>query len=296
MLTRLLIGVFAVAVVSAVPPAAADEPSATNAIPLAFIVPATNGYTAEVIAGFDPKADESAVIVRLRGHGGGAIYATRAATVSETGIEADFGALGEVDVHAVRTAGISTESGPCSDRSAGFAAGRWEGTFAFHGEEGFTSVQASRAKATARPILRLVCAADVDEGTGGHSPGALLTVRRRHGGEKLELTVRKNRRVGPTRIAAEVSERRGKIAIARSVSMTGPSRAFKFEIPPGRATVEPSGPLSGSLELTRRLGAPPAVKGDLKLDFPGRADVPLLGPGITRASLVRAVLNPSHPF
>jgi hypothetical protein len=99
-----------------------------------------------------------------------------------------------------------------------------------------------------------------DEGVGGHSPGARLTLRRRRGTESLALTARKNKRVGPTHIGVEYSEHRDGLEIIRSVSVVHPSKAFDFEI------------------------------------LPGRAGVPILGPGSIRASLVRAVLNPSHTF
>ncbi len=72
-------------------------------------------------------------------------------------------------------------------------------------------------------------------------------MKRRTGREGVELTVRKNKRVGPTRIGADVSEERGDVHIDRSVDAVDPSRAFGFEFPPGSATTKPSDPFSGSL-------------------------------------------------
>jgi hypothetical protein len=276
--------------------APAAEATAASVLPRAFTLAATNGYKAEVLGLFNPELDRGAVILTLGRGGSGASYATQAVVVTETSIEANFGALGEIDVRSVPSGGSVTERSSCGDKPVTVPAGRWEGTIRFRGEEGFASVDATTARSEVKPFLEVVCVAETDQGFGGNSPGALLTVKRRNGTEKLELNVRKNRRIGPTRIKAELSERRGGIEINRNVSAVGPSKTFQFEIPPGRATIGPSGPFSGSLELTRRPGSSPQVHGGLKVDFPGRAGVPVLGPGKARAGLVRAVLNPSHPF
>jgi hypothetical protein len=263
---------------------------------MAFRLPATNGYTATFIAGFNPAAEESGAIVLLRDKHGAATYATSSAQVGETAVDASFGALGEVDVHLVPTVGTTTERPRCGGKPVSFPAGRWEGTIRFRGEEGFAGFEATSAKYVVGPLLDLLCGEGLDEGIGGHSPGALLDVRRRHGDEALELSVRKNKRVGPVRIKVEETEHRGDLSIDRSIASVGPSKAFDFEIPPGRATVAPPDPFTGSLSLTRRPGSSPLVTGDLEVDLPGRRAVPVLGPGSLRASLVRAVLNPSHPF
>ena len=264
-------------------------------LPLGFEVPATNGFRATVIAGSNPKVGRSGAVVTLYRKGTQATYAT-SAEVSEAEIRANFGSLGEIDVHAVPTGGTVTEWSKCARKSVTFGAGRWEGTIRFRGERGFAAVDASSAKAVVRPFLKFLCFDETSEGIGGHSPGALLKVGRRDGSEEIELTVRKNKHVGPTRIDAAVAERRGAVGIVRTVSTVDASNAFDFEIPPGHATVAPAGPFSGSLDFARSGGSRAKVTGNLAVDLPGRADVPVLGPGKLRASLVRAVLNPSHPF
>jgi hypothetical protein len=277
--------------------ASGAEPPTGNRGPFALTVPATNGYRASVIAAFDAKLGRGEAILTLFSAHGSATYATPA-VVGETSIDASFGALGEIDVHSVPTGETVTEPAPCGGgEPATFPGFRWEGTIRFRGEEGFTTVDATSAKAAVSPILGLICTETrSSEGIGGHSPGALLELRRRHGTEHLEFQVRKNKRTGPSSLHAAVSERRGSISIMRSVSAVGPSRAFDFAIPPGVAAVRPPAPFSGSLRLARHPGSPPLARGNLKVDFPGRARVPVLGPGPVHASLIRAVLNPSHPF
>jgi hypothetical protein len=277
--------------------AAATAEQVPTVLPAAFEVQATHGYKALVFAGAQ-KGGRGALSVELFGHKGVAIY-TVPAQVTETTIEAGVGNLGEIDVHAVPAGHPITESSKCDGGGKRFPveAGQWEGTIQFRGEGGFTSVDATSAASTIQPFTRLVCGTPSlhSEGIGGHSPGALLTVKRRSGEEKLELQVRKNKPAGPTRLQVQLSERRGDVLIDRSVNAVAPSDAFDFEIPPGTADVEPPAPFSGSFAFIHH-GRSPSLKGDLKVDLPGRASVPVLGPGKVGADLVRAVLNPSHPF
>jgi hypothetical protein len=287
-----LVAVVACTVLAA-PATAATE---STALPPAFEVAATNGYKAFVFVGGSPARAE--LVLNVRKRNGSAFYAAPA-HYTETSIEANLGKLGEINVHAVPTGHPKTEGSNCDGGGKHFTveSGHWEGTIRFRGEEGFTSIAATSVTATAAPLVELVCGGSTgSEGIGGHSPGAFLTVKRRTGNEGLELTVRKNRKVGPTRLTASVSERRGAIHISRQVADVAPSKDFEFEIPPGEATVHLPGPFSGSIELTRRPGSSPSVKGEATVDFPGRAGVPVFGPGKLRASLIRAVLNPSHPF
>jgi hypothetical protein len=253
-----------------------------------------------VLAGVDPALGTGGAILALTRKEGGvrssASYGVQA-EVGKTSIKASFGTLGEIDVHVMPSGGTATERSRCGGKPVTFESGRWQGTVRFRGEGGYTTIDATDAKAVAVPYLDLLCASGGDEGIGGHSPGALLEVRRRHGAESLDLSVRKNKRVGPTRVIAAISERQGPIGIDRDISIVDTSDAFDFEIPPGRATVAPAGPFSGSLTATRdRPRGPLTLAGNLRMDFPGRPAVPILGPGSVQSSLVRAVLNPSHPF
>jgi len=209
-------------------------------------------------------APTEALPFTLRRGGTSATYTTTHVAFAENSFAADFGALGEIDVHAAPSGGTVTDRSSCGGKPAKVPAGRWEGTIRFRGEEGFAAVDATSATSYVKPFLDILCAAGSDEGIGGHSPGALLTVKRHHGTEKLDFHVRKNNPSGPTRIDAELYERRGGIGIERTVAAVAPSKA--------------------------------QVSGDPKVDLPGRANVPLLAPGKPSVSLVRAVLNPSHPF
>jgi hypothetical protein len=71
-------------------------------------------------------------------------------------------------------------------------------------------------------------------------------------------------------------------------------------VPPGGFRLPASNgyspaPFEGEAAYRRGPGKSTSWHGDLTVDFPGRADVRLATPG-SRASLIRAVQNPSHPF
>lgn len=105
----------------------------------------------------------------------------------------------------------------------------------------------------------------------------------------------KNSPIRPARFAASISERRGGMGISRSVDVTAAPGAFDFDVPAGVAFVTPPAPFAGEARYTRSSGKRASWRGDLSVDFPGRAGVRLTGPG-AHVSLVRMVLNPSHPF
>jgi hypothetical protein len=274
--------------------ASADE--GLHAVSASLEVPATNGYRATVIAVLDPAREAGVGILTLSRKGSSASYATRSVAVSADSIEAKFGSFGEVDTHLVTTGDTTTERPACGGEPITFPSGRWEGTIHFRGEGGYAEVDATSARVAASPFLDLLCGEERNEGVRGHSPGALLELRRRRGRERLRLSVRKNKPVGPTRIEVEETERRGAIEIERSDRLAVGSGSFDFELPPGRATIAPPKPFTGYLAFAKRPGSSPLLKGNLRVDLPGRPAVPILGAGTTHANLVRAVLNPSHPF
>jgi hypothetical protein len=147
----------------------------------------------------------------------------------------------------------------------------------------------------ARIALGLVCGQGGNEGFGGHSPGARLTVHRRAARESTEFVARKN---SPTRVAryqASITERRGRLAISRAISTTAAPPTFQFAFPAKTALVRPGGPFHGTASYDGSRGRSLRVRGDLSADFPGHRDVHLVGDR-TSAGMIRYVANPSHPF
>jgi hypothetical protein len=173
--------------------------------------------------------------------------------------------------------------------------GRYIGTIDLVGEEGYSEVHADSARGEVKEALNLVCpGGPQSEGSGGHSPGARLTVVHR-GGHRFNFSAMKNSPSRPARFNASVSEQRGHLSIFRGVRATSAASSFDFDVPSGTANVNPPEPFAGRASYFRPAGTKARWQGDLSVDFPGRANVRLTGTG-TRASLIRAVLNPSHPF
>lgn len=185
--------------------AAEGEPTTPALIP-AFKVQATNGFTGFAFAAIRPTTGKGAMMLTLSRSGYSVSYQAPA-RLTGSELEASFGRLGEVAVTAVPSGHPTSTTSECQGRGKKepIETGRWEGTIRFRGEDGFASIDATSATEDPAPLLDLVCGeTGGSEGIGGHSPGALLTVKRRAGTERLELTVRKNKRVGPTTLEARV--------------------------------------------------------------------------------------------
>jgi hypothetical protein len=104
------------------------------------------------------------------------------------------------------------------------------------------------------------------------------------------LQANKNRPGKRSRFEAEVHEKRGSVSISRSLSLWVGATAFRYDPLLETATLDPPAPFSGRASFHR--GATPANRwtGDLTVDFPGRSDVPLTGPGVG-ATLVPSCWN-----
>lgn len=261
--------------------------------PGGFRLSASNGYALTVFSFHKPDTERGEVLVLASTHGAAVLYFARG-TVSDTSIHADLGAVGEVDVDFAPTGQARMEHSNCGGRPVAVDSGRYVGAIDFNGEQGYSEAHATGARGDATFALSLVCIKTGVEGFGGHSPGALLSVHRR-GGSRFEFEARKNSPNRVARFSASIHERRGPLQIDRGVEVEGGSAAFEYDVPAGTAAVSPPAPFSGEAAFLRGPGKSTSWHGDLSVDFPGRAGVHLAGPG-SRASLVRAVQNPSHPF
>jgi hypothetical protein len=260
--------------------------------PGGFRLSASNGYFLTVVSFHKPNTERGEVLVFVNAHGSGALYFTRA-TVTDTSIEADLGVVGEIDVDFLSSGKPRMERSECG-RPVAVDSGRYVGTIDFHGEQGYSEAEATSARGDAKFTLSLVCSNSLVEGSGGHSPGALLRVGR-GGGTRFSFEARKNSPSRVARFSASISERRGPLVIERAVGTEAKPAAFDYDVPAGTATVAPPAPFDGEATYNRPSKGPATWHGDLSVDFPGRAGVRLTGAG-TQASLVRAVQNPSHPF
>jgi hypothetical protein len=260
--------------------------------PGGFRLQASNGYALEVVSFHKPDTERGEVLVLLHAPHAAVLYFVRA-TVNDTSIEADLGFVGKIDVDFMPSGKPRVEHPACG-KPVAVDSGRYVGTIEFNGEQGYAEAHKIAAPGEAKFALSLVCGGSEDEGVGGSSPGALLTARDRRGA-RFEFTARKNSPSRVARFAASISERRGSLQVDRAIEVEAKPAAFEYDVAAGVATVTPPAPFDGEAMYSRTPKRGVAWRGDLSVDFPGRAGVPLTGRG-TRASLVRAVQNPSHPF
>jgi hypothetical protein len=261
--------------------------------PGGFRLPAGNGYSLHAIAfDGDPHERPDALLLFFGRKGSSAVYgALRKVEVTETSITADLGGLGSVDLHFAPSGQPRVERSTCDPEPIEFDSGFYEGRIEFEGEGGFTKVNAVRAPGEIRFGASLICSGSVNEGFGGHAPGALLSLRRRGG---LRFQVKTNSPTRPTRFTASIDEKRDGLGISRSVSAVAGPAAFDFDVPAQTALLNPSSPFQGTATFHRTSRRTPGrLRGSLTVDFPGRPNVPLGG---SRGSLVRYVNHPSHPF
>lgn len=275
----------------------AAAPAAAMSVgpPGGFRLQASNGYSIHVLA-FDGDriGKRDALILFVKRKGASAVYfGLKGAEVTETAVTADLGKLGSIDLHFVPSGGATTETSECDSQPIEFDSGFYEGHFDFEGEEGFTEAHVTRARGEIRLQASLICAGGLDEGFGGHSPGARLTVRRRWESGKVELEATENSPTRPARFEARIGERHDGLAIEREVSAVGSASAFAFDVPAQTSVLMPPRPFSGTARFTRTGHSPGHLRGNLTVDFPGHSNVSL---SATRGNLVRWVGNPSHPF
>jgi hypothetical protein len=270
----------------------------------AFKVEASNGYSILAYAANERADGRGEIVLFVSGRNGGATYLAPA-QLSATSIEADLGPLGAVSLEVVPSGKEKTERSACKGEgeSFRFEPQAFRGRFEFHGEDGFADAVSTAPRERTRFFVDLLCASNESEGQFGHSPGARLQVHRT-GSHGFQFQAQANSPTRPTRFEATIRERHGRMRVERSARAIAGPKAFRFDFafheleppfPAASAVVKPPAPFAGTGFFQHEPGVPSSWHGDLSVDFPGRSDVRLAGPG-ARATMVRAVLNPSHPF
>lgn len=257
-----------------------DEPYAS------FALSGTNGYRIIVVAQANEVTGGPGRVVVLAMHKSRerlAYYLTKA-TVTRTGLQADLGALGRINLVFVNSGGERTVRGLCGGRTEIERASYW-GTFEFHGEQGFTDVSASRIAYDPLGYFRLAfCSNDVDVDAAGPEdpgPGALLRAFVRPTQRSLlSLEAVKNHPDGRVLVQAALRERRPRIAIIRAVGMFFDAPSLEYDRGLRTATLDPPAPFSGSASFLREDERPGRWAGNLRVDLPGRANVSLTRPDL----------------
>jgi hypothetical protein len=261
----------------AVPSAGAAETGPPSlSPPPGFELAGSNGYGVEVSGVAAQGGAAAEVVVRVATRDESVTYHFPGA-VEEGSINADLGPYGQISVafHPV-TGGMGGSELGCS-RGLSTAAGYYEGTISFHAA-GLAAVNAARAKGSIGLALSLLCAEEMEK-EWPILGGTDLQVSGKPTAPSLAIVQR-----GATQIEAGVAERRGGVAIERSVSVVASNSSFRHR---GlrSATVRLPAPFSGSATFLRE-GTRTSWQGNLRVDLPGRRGVALTGKGL-RASMRR---------
>lgn len=255
-------------------------------IPGAFRLSASNGYTLDVIA-IPQRAGRTASLLIYASTKGKFVRYVAPATVTEMSMQSDLGELGEISVSFHRS--NQATSVPCGKETIRFDSGQYEGKIDFHGEEGYTSVEATSVPGDIGYFLSGFCGESFIESSGGgpgeHAPGAALYLR--NPGLGPELSVRKRRPGAAALITASMTEYSNGISIQRFASRWVPGTSFRYDRRLRTSTVRPPAPFAGSARFDLSKKAGQRWSGDLTVDMPGRAGVALTGLAL------RATLSPS---
>jgi hypothetical protein len=264
-----------------VTPAVAEGEPETGAFG-SFRLKGTNGYSIFVIALSKPrfKHGEILVFVGRRSVGGvDSVIYLAPAKVTPTTIDADLGPVGQVSLQFEPSGPPERVHASCKQGgSVTYEPGAWVGVIEIAGEEGFTQVHRTRTKAIANPFRETGCGLIGIGETSGQKPDAARLIARSATRKRaIYLQANKNHRKARVRLEASLEERRHGLVVSREVVRLFKPGAFTFDAELRSATLAPPAPFSGSASFHR--GAKPANQwaGNLSVDFPGRADVPLAG-------------------
>ena len=144
------------------------------------------------------------------------------------------------------------ESGGCKGRDPTIQNGRFVGTFRFHGERGFTTVRANRARGTLHRRFKQVCERPDEERGASREPEAVsLSAYVKGNPAKASFSVydlRLDSSPDGVDYSASATERRGRITVTRSAIAYAEASTFSVSDPATRpitATVAPPAPFSG---------------------------------------------------
>jgi hypothetical protein len=253
-------------------------------VPGGFRLEASNGYSLIALGIPAHEGQPATIELFVNGQHQGVSYSAPA-IVTETSIQANLGELGEISV-TFHPSGKPTKVRPkCGGRPVSFDSGRYEGRIDFHGEEGYTEVETTSVPGNIDFFLGIFCSSISGRSSGPLLPGAELHVRNPQLGP--ELTVEKNRPRAPTRFEVSDSEYHSGIAIDRFTSSFAPAGAFRYDRRLRTAILHPPAPFAGTARFDHSAKPSSRWRGDLTVDMPGRANMPLTGADL-RARLIHA--------
>jgi hypothetical protein len=254
----------------AVTPAGAGAAESKIYVPAStFKVEGTNGYTVFVQYG-----REGMVLAAIRDRKRAYYFGSATTSADGRRLDAKFGNVAEIHVtfHRERV-GRFVLSRCHGEREYGRTEyGTFTGTIVFRGENGFTKVDATSARAVPPTAT---CSS-----SGATSPGSGLQVdvERRAGNLRTSFRARKNHRGTSVFFEARITEFRNGFTVQRMVERWAGTSSLTYDRPLTKAVIRTTGPFAGTAVLRRRAGGSTTLRGTLRASFPGKPGVALTGP------------------
>lgn len=271
-----------------------DQPGAPRTV-ARFKLEGSNGYELEA-----ERFDRTLTIRVTRGGSSASYQLLAEGPVSTNRILAHIPGLVEIAVHFRPTARteLQPKSKGCSFHVTRHTRGVFVGTIRFEGEQGYTNVDARRARGTVNHRVRSKCK--------GHARPSRVSLDKPPETVELGASIRTVERSiefscakGPEPLLApldyegkgrrfflaELFENGKAVDIVREVELTGTPKTFVINGALTSATVAPPLPFKGVARLEQENPSSflpisdPTWTGSLTVSFPGAADTPLVGPG-----------------
>jgi hypothetical protein len=250
-----------------------------------FKLKANNGLSAR-LGGIGNRIDLTIV-----GHRQSVYYAVHG-KVSEQGVEARFGKLGQISVTFRPTRTVDSTAPPpeCTGDPWTTEKGVFEGTIRFSGERDYVKIDSAEAHGEQRATPQWKCPPNrhpaeppppsVESRPRAAEEGDVATLDAKLPGTQLRfraLAVRYPKRGDYTVFYGGEGESREGMQIWRIASCTARSSTFVFDHAQGTATVSPPWPFRGSASFRRDRGGSNAWTGSLSVPLLGAAPVALAG-------------------
>jgi hypothetical protein len=246
-----------------------------------FDLQGSNGYSISV------QAARNAVTLTAAARNGGFASYRVPGRVSGNRIVARFGSQGRIDVAFRQTEGYRLHKPPkrCEGKTRITRFGAYVGTIAFHGEHGFTEIDAKRAGGVSRFEPRWKCKKrhrhrmskpkheSVEEGeqtmlqAGADGPRVIF----------FNASVGFGLRPAETLFFSAAAETRGRMSISRAAYGEGAPGTFAFDEGLTSATVRPPKPFSGSATFAHGPHNSSRWTGNLSVTLPGLPHLSLSG-------------------
>jgi hypothetical protein len=269
-------------------------PRAAAETHLQMSLPGSNGYRLTIFA--TPDAPVALELTRKAAKG--VRYATYrvGGSITPRGIEANFGRFGRISVSFQPKRPGRRPPSDCGGRELIRERGTFVGTIRFRGEQGFSSVSATRAKGmasyfcprTSRPRRDPLRRTGLLASPASYEISLVAEAERGRQEMMLEsetlATLRADGTLAdPTAlVSVELEEEQGRISIERTaIVFATPPTTSPLGTTPTTASMTLPHPFSGTGFYREEAGAPASWTGDLQVDLPGAEDQPLVGPDFT---------------